>query len=114
MSSSVDVNKSGGIWSYFGSSSVPATTRNRRASSVSLPKHAAAANGHPFDHRHANGNGGANLIHAARAAWMNHAQRARYLKAGSLIALVLLIFWFLAPGERPPELRMPMARDTNR
>jgi guanosine-diphosphatase len=31
---------------------------------------------------------------------MNHGQRTRYLKAGGLIAVVLFIFFFLAPGER--------------
>jgi hypothetical protein len=100
MSSSVDVQQPSGIWSYFSSNSTSTTTRNRRTSSVSLPKHASIANGTPFEGRHATSNGQPDFVHAAKAAWMNQGQRARYLKAGGLIAFVLLIFWFLAPGEK--------------
>ena len=39
-------------------------------------------------------------MHAAGIAWMNHGQRARYLKLGALILFLLLVFFYLAPGER--------------
>lgn len=34
-----------------------------------------------------------------KTASMNQGQRTRYLKAGGLIAFVLMIFWFMSPGK---------------
>jgi len=98
MSSGIDVRRRPDIWSYFSFSSPP----RRRTSSVSLPKPYHSSSD-PFEKpdRHTSGSPtSSGLMNDARRAWMNQGQRARYLKAGGLIALVVLIFFFLASGER--------------
>ncbi|KAF2398671.1 hypothetical protein EJ06DRAFT_550058 [Trichodelitschia bisporula] len=97
-SSAVDVHQRSGIWSYFNFNSSPATTRNRRTSSVSLPTRNQA---YPFERSDRRSDTASSAFsHDGKTAWMNHGQRARYLKAGGLIAFVLLFFFYFAPGDR--------------
>jgi guanosine-diphosphatase len=101
MSSGVDVQRRPGIWSYFSFNS----THRRRASSLtagSLPTRNSAKDPFEKPDRHAAkpSNGSyAGLMHDVKTASMNQGQRTRYLKAGGLIALVLMIFWFWSPGK---------------
>jgi guanosine-diphosphatase len=104
--SGVDVHPrqaAGGIWSYFGFNNSSAGTRNRRASSVSLPTRNTGDD--PFekaDRHTSNSSDAGEFAHegAGPVAWMNHGQRARYLKWGGLITLIIFVFVYLAPGER--------------
>jgi hypothetical protein len=107
MSSSVDVHpRSAGIWSYFGFNTSTAGTRNRRSSSASLPTRNAIEDPYEKPDRHtSNSSDSGSYLQepeykSGAIAWMNHGQRARYLKWGGLITLILFIFVYLAPGER--------------
>lgn len=102
MSSGVDRP---GLWSYFsfGKSSQSTTTR-RRASSSLLPRRDP---GDPFEKRDrhnghpsfgsAVGSGG---VYDSRRGWMIGGTVSRYIKAGGLIAFIVLVFLYLAPNER--------------
>lgn len=83
-SSSVDIAPDAGM----------SFTRNRRSSSGTgtLPKHNS-----PFGVADDYENGA--TAYSSKSSWMNGSQRSRYLKAGGLIAFVILIFYFLAPSE---------------
>jgi hypothetical protein len=103
--SGVDVHtrQAGGIWSYFGFNTQTTGTRNRRASSASLPTRNTVEDPFEKPDRHSSNSSDAGEFVQERAgpiAWMNHGQRARYLKWGGLITLILFVFVYLAPGER--------------
>lgn len=105
MSSSVDVHRRPDIWSYFSFSSAP-----RRRTSLSLPlksnstfdpfekadrhstrpsRSSTAASSFMNEYKVGGGSG---------SSTMNQGQRTRYLKAGGIIAFILIIFFYLAPG----------------
>lgn len=98
MSTAVDARRRPDIWSYinFGSSS--------RRRSVSLPTRSSAndpfekANRHQRTNGHANGSTG--VVDNIKGALMTQSQRSRYLKTGGIIAFIILLLFFLAPGER--------------
>jgi guanosine-diphosphatase len=103
--SGVDVHtrQATGIWSYFGFNSSATGTRNRRASSVSLPTRNALDDPYEKPDRHTSNDsdlGDDSHERLSPVAWMNHGQRARYLKWGGLITLLLFAFLYLAPSDR--------------
>lgn len=73
------------VWSTLG------FTKPRRRSSVALSKREAADYSAP--HRM----GRESMSDRVSTAWMNQGQRARYVKAGCLVAFVLLVIYYLAP-----------------
>lgn len=100
MSSSVDVRRRPGIWSYFSFSSGP-----RRRTSVSLPLRDVPSDPYdPFekpDRHHSNcrpstsSGSTASLMSDIKVA-MNQGQRTRYIKAGGILAFICLVFYFLS------------------
>ncbi|KAF2762743.1 putative guanosine-diphosphatase [Pseudovirgaria hyperparasitica] len=95
MSSGVDVQRRPKIWSYFSFNSAP-----RRRVSVSLPTSKNADREEdpydPYEKKGRHRSGSAGLMNEFKA--MNQGQRNRYLKAGGLLAFILIIFYFLAPS----------------
>lgn len=71
---------------------------------MSLPTRNNASD--PFEkanrHRRTNGraNGSAGVVNNIKGAWMTQSLRGRSLKAGGLIAFIVLVLFFLAPGDR--------------
>src|ERR1700760_409021 len=118
MSSGVDVRQRPGIWSYFSFNSSTSTTRNRRTSSVSLPTRNIDSSSPRESEKYSR------TIYSARSGRMNdqrsmhYRQRIRYIKAGGILAVVVLILFFLTPGEREkvekyvggPLMLMPQTR----
>ena len=98
MSTAVDGRRRPSLWSYVSFSSSP------RRRSVSLPTRSSAND--PFEkaNRHhrsnVNGNGSASVVERIKDAWMTQSQRARYLKTGGIVGFIVLLLFFLAPGER--------------
>ncbi|MCJ1296908.1 Guanosine-diphosphatase [Xylographa carneopallida] len=97
MSTGVDARRRPSIWSYISFTSSP------RRRSVTLP----TRNGHhdPFEKtkRHtSNGlaNGPAGAVESLKAVWMTQSQRARYLRAGGIIAVFVFLFFLLSPNGR--------------
>ncbi|KAK3066400.1 Guanosine-diphosphatase, partial [Teratosphaeriaceae sp. CCFEE 6253] len=77
------------VWSYVGLSPKP-----RRRSSVALPRR------EPRDQhtRAVPSEAHISMKDHVTAAWMNQGQRARYIKTGCVVALVLLALFYLVPG----------------
>jgi hypothetical protein len=123
MSSSVDVRPRSDIWSYF---SLSPTPRNRRSSSVTLPTRSPGNARGPSLHA---ANGGGSYSRAATAVagkvgkseaatpqgrvsvggggeggvmamLFSRRQRTRYVRTGAVVACLLLVLFFLMPGER--------------
>jgi hypothetical protein len=124
MSSSVDVRPRSDIWSYF---SLSPTPRNRRSSSVTLPTRSPGNTRGSTSHA---ANGGASHSRAATALagkvgkldaaapqgrvsvgagggeggvmamLFSRRQRTRYVRTGAVVACLLLVLFFLMPGER--------------
>ncbi|KAJ9658523.1 Guanosine-diphosphatase [Coniosporium apollinis] len=101
MSSSVDVSRRPNLWSYF---SFTSNSSPRRRTSVSLPAHTKASD--PFEkpdrHTHSctDSIGPSGLMKDIQTVWMNQGQRARYLKTGGIIAFLILVIFYLAPGDQ--------------
>ena len=108
MSSGIEVagsQRRPGIWSYFGFSGP------RRRVSVSLPRtldsnrddeddpHVKAAR----HSRHRSTYSDAFMNEHKGSAVMNQGQRLRYLKAGGVIAFILLVLYMIAPSDRIPR-----------
>ena len=97
MSTAVDRRRPS-LWSYISFSSSP------RRRSVSLPTRSTVndpfekANRHQRTNGHANGSAG--VVHNIKGALMTQSQRSRYLKTGGIIAFLIVLLFFLAPGER--------------
>jgi len=87
--------QSDGIWSYFGLSTP------RRRISVSLPKTQHSVD--PYEKPDRYDGSSANSSHMQDYR-MNQGQRSRYLKAGGIIAFVLLIIFYLAPQKYSPSV----------
>jgi guanosine-diphosphatase len=100
MSSGVDVRQRPGIWSYFGFNSNTSTTRNRRTSSVSLPTRNVDDSDQRQGERYSRTSHSARYNRLNEERSMHPRQRIRYIKAGGFLALVILILFFLTPGER--------------
>ncbi|KAF2138772.1 uncharacterized protein K452DRAFT_255628 [Aplosporella prunicola CBS 121167] len=105
MSSSVDVQRRPDIWSYFSFSSTP-----RRRTSLSLPLKSNSTFD-PFEKsdRHSDrpstsSTTATSLMNDYKVGGgnMNQGQRTRYLKAGGIIAFIIIVFFFLAPGHSGP------------
>lgn len=104
MSSSVDVQRRPDIWSYFSFSSAP-----RRRTSLSLPLKSNSTYD-PFEKPERRSTRLSTTSTASSSfmndykvgggssSTMNQGQRTRYLKAGGIIAFILIIFFYLAPG----------------
>ncbi|EXJ65904.1 guanosine-diphosphatase [Cladophialophora psammophila CBS 110553] len=86
-----------GIWSYVPFSSSP----RRRSVSSGLPR-AAAAPWDPFEKtdRQTSGTGASQLsiLESVQNAWMTQSRQARFLKTGGVLALIVLLYWFLSGG----------------
>lgn len=93
MSTAVDSRRRTSLWSYISFNSSP------RRRSVSLPNDPfEKANRHQRTNGHANGSTG--VVDNIKGALMTQSQRSRYLKTGAILAFILLLLFFLAPGER--------------
>jgi hypothetical protein len=124
MSSSVDVRPRPDIWSYF---SLSPTPRNRRSSSVTLPTRSTPGGSRGSSHHAPNGGGHPARAAAALAGkapksdaatpqgrvsvggggeggimamLFSRRQRTRYVRTGIFVACLLLVLFFLMPGER--------------
>ncbi|QDS77158.1 Guanosine-diphosphatase [Venturia effusa] len=76
--------------------SAASTTRNRRTSSVSLPTRNVASDHYEKPDRHTSNDSDAGSF--VQNGAMNHGQRARYIKWGALVTVVLFLFFYLAPS----------------
>ena len=85
MSTAVDARRRPSLWSYISFSSPP-----RRRSS-SLPTR---SNSSPYDKDDRRRNA---KLEYSNEGWMTQSQRSRYLKTGGVLALVLFLFYILAP-----------------
>ncbi|ETN44984.1 uncharacterized protein HMPREF1541_09860 [Cyphellophora europaea CBS 101466] len=84
------------LWSYVPFSSGQTSQPRRRSS---LPKHnkstsASAAPWDPF--KTDRGAPRSSTLENIKAAWMTQSRQARYLKAGGILSLIVLLYWFLA------------------
>ncbi|KAH0547549.1 Guanosine-diphosphatase [Glutinoglossum americanum] len=95
--SRANVRRRPSIWSYFSFSSTP-----ERQQSVSLPTRSAVDDPYEKPNRHSSRNpvnDSANFVPGLKNAWMTQSQRSRFIKAGGLIAFILLVFLYLSPGK---------------
>ena len=94
MSGAVNVRRRPSLFTYFSFTGSPSRRR-----SVSLPTRSAPDDPHEKADRHIS-NGGLNGSAGFASngdALMTQSQRSRYLKAGGILAVLLLLFFFLAP-----------------
>ncbi|OAP62574.1 hypothetical protein AYL99_01801 [Fonsecaea erecta] len=99
MSSLAKSSDRSGIWSYVPFSSSP----RRRSVSNGLPR--AAANNTPWDpfeksDRQTSGSGASlpSMLESAQNAWMTQSRQARFFKTGGVLALIIVLYWFLSGG----------------
>lgn len=86
------------LWSYVPFSSGQ-TSHPRRRSSLPKHHHSSASSSAPWDPfeksgRHIGGQSTSTLDNV-KAAWMTQTRQARYLKAGGILAFIVLLYWFL-------------------
>jgi len=98
MSTDDSVRRRPTLWTYF-SFSRPTTPDPRgRSISTSLPRPNSKYND-PYEKpdRHSDGSSNTvhSMMHTARNAWANQAQRGRLLKAGGLVFFVFCLYVFL-------------------
>ncbi|KAF2718909.1 hypothetical protein K431DRAFT_287233 [Polychaeton citri CBS 116435] len=90
------------IWSYvsFGTGPSSSTTR-RRSSSAPLPKREPARHDpHEKPARFGQSSYPGSMRDKVESAWMNQGQRARFVKTGCLIAFILLVLYYVTPGQQ--------------
>ncbi|KIW87835.1 uncharacterized protein Z519_11419 [Cladophialophora bantiana CBS 173.52] len=88
-----------GIWSYVPFSSSP----RRRSVSSGLPR--AATNHTPWDpfaktgrQTSVSGASQLSILESVQNAWMTQSRQARFFKTGGVLALIVLLYWFLSGG----------------
>lgn len=104
-SSNSSTDRSGGIWSYVPFGSSP----RRRSVSSGLPLRHSANNStdntpwDPFEksgrQSKANGAGRSFSLESLQTAWMTQSRQARFFKAGGVLGLIVLLYWFLSGGQ---------------
>ncbi|KAH0847524.1 putative guanosine-diphosphatase [Fonsecaea pedrosoi] len=120
MSSWAKTSDRSGIWSY-----VPFTSSPRRRSvSGGLPR--ATVNNTPWDpfektNRQTSGSGASqpSILESVHNAWMTQSRQARYFKTGGVLALIIVLYWFLSGGNEAtygsvPDVYTPANSPTSR
>ncbi|MCJ1474781.1 Guanosine-diphosphatase [Lambiella insularis] len=96
MSTGVDPRRRPSLWSYLSFNSSP------RRRSVTLPTRNSFHDPYEKTDRHSsNGsaNGSMSAADSLKNAWMTQSQRARYLKAGGVVAFFVFLFFLLSPSD---------------
>ncbi|OAL37543.1 hypothetical protein AYO20_03050 [Fonsecaea nubica] len=120
MSSWAKTSDRSGIWSYVPFTSPP----RRRSVSSGLPR--ATVNNTPWDpfektNRQTSGSGASqpSILESVYNAWMTQSRQARYFKTGGVLALIIVLYWFLSGGNEAtygsvPDVYTPANSPTSR
>lgn len=94
--STLSMSNNSSIWSYVPFSSGQTSLPRRRSS---LPKHAKSTSAstpwEPFKTDRGTPQPSSTLENI-QTAWMTQSRQARYFKAGGIVSLIILLFWFLS------------------